>query len=342
MLMQPRTWMKTTGGAGKSGQHVRISAAHAEWNHVGIALAAMDLGIFAEEGLTDVEAISFDEESGALLDRERVQVDLLASGQVDLAIDPQTRFLLQARSNGKPVSIIAARRRTHAFVLIGERGLSSIQDLKGCTLCTSDVGGANDIMLRQVLQDSGIDPEVDVKITYSGMAMHDTRGATVAFTEGRYGPAILASTAAWRGLVDAGYPMLVDLRVLYPSRHDRVTAANSDFAAANPDLLRGFLRGMMRGWAWILNPANATQFKEIVVESGFLTEEHDRQSFDGLFAGWRERGSIDLSLPRDGIELIVDESKRNHLIPDSFDTDDVLDLGPLHEAHRELGIAAPA
>ncbi len=61
MILQPKVWISVAKG--RRGRRLRLSAAHNEWNHVGIALLAMEAGFFAEEGLTDVELITFDEES---------------------------------------------------------------------------------------------------------------------------------------------------------------------------------------------------------------------------------------------------------------------------------------
>src|SRR5512132_3522586 len=113
MLVNARSWLSGTGGA----RRLRVSAAHDEWNHVGIALAGIDQGFFADEGLVDVELITFPAESGELLDREAVQVGLIAEGVVDIGVDPRTTFVLEAKDRGEPVAIVGARRKNHAFVL---------------------------------------------------------------------------------------------------------------------------------------------------------------------------------------------------------------------------------
>jgi ABC-type nitrate/sulfonate/bicarbonate transport system substrate-binding protein len=165
MMLQPKVWLHCSNGSGRKRRRFRISAAHNEWNHVGMALAAMAQGFFAEEGLSDVELISFDQnEQAELLDREPMQVDLLARGIVDVGIDPRTTFVLEAKNQGKPVCIIGARRRNHAFVLVGPKGLKSIQDHRGKTVEVAQRRGANDIMMRQVLQDQGLVRNRDVEI----------------------------------------------------------------------------------------------------------------------------------------------------------------------------------
>jgi ABC-type nitrate/sulfonate/bicarbonate transport system substrate-binding protein len=82
--------------------------------------------------------------------------------------------------------------------------MSPIDELRGTTLYTSAPGGANDVMLRQVLCDSGIDPDEDVTITYTGDDMHDAVGAMDAFRAGRYGPVMLSSRV--EPLIKEGFP----------------------------------------------------------------------------------------------------------------------------------------
>ncbi|HZT06379.1 MAG TPA: ABC transporter substrate-binding protein [Chloroflexota bacterium] len=344
MLVQPRVWISHRQRRAGGLPRLRLSAAHDEWNHVGIALAAIELGFLAEEGLDDVELITFPEDAGALLDREQFQADLLASGTVDVGIDPRTTFIVEGRAQGKPLAIVAARRKNHAFLVVGQKGLQSLDDLRGMTLHMSQRGGATDVMLRRVLKDSAIDPDEDVTIRYVGGEMHNASHVIAAFRAGDYGPAILTSFKdSLDHLIKDGYPVLADLRSRYPSRHDRVTAANSNFVARHPESVKGLLKGMIRACNWVLDPGNGPRFKQIIVDAGYMTSDREQANFDGLFYGWQERVSRDLTLPRDGIELIVNEIKQDGRIAPSFDVDDVLALAPLAAAQAEvLGATSPA
>ena len=336
-IVQAQTWLSLGERRTSSQLRLKLSAAHAEWNHVGIALVAIDEGFFAAEGITDVELIAFPETESQLLDREAMQVELLAEGDVDIAIDPRTTFVLEARDKDRPVCIVAARRRDHVFVLMGQNGLKSIQDLRGTTLEMGNRGGAVDVMMRQVLKDNGLEPDKDVEFSYAEGPMHDPAGSVQAFINGQIGPAKLSSERESRELVKQGYPILLDLRNLYPSRHDRVTAANEVFAREHPDHLKGFLKGMIKGCRFVLDLKNKEKFKKLMLSTGFLTRETEQRSFDKLLDGWQYRVSRDLSLPRDGIELIVDEHKRAGQISPSFKVDDVLRLEALRQAQLNLG-----
>jgi ABC-type nitrate/sulfonate/bicarbonate transport system substrate-binding protein len=166
--------------------------------------------------------------------------------------------------------------------------------------------------------------------------MHDTFGITEAFRAGRWGPAFLAPTAEVQALEADGYPILADLRVLYPSRHDRVTAANERFVAEHPDVLKAFLRGMIRSCRYVLDPANGPEFKEMILRAGFLTTESEQKSFDDLLGGWQGRGTRDLALPREGVDLIASEEQKSGRLSPAFQVEDVLRLHVLAEAQREL------
>ena len=337
-FLQPKVWVSSSNGSQGPRKRLRLSAAHDEWNHVGIALVAMEEGFFANEGLSDVELITFDETGSELLDREVEQVDLLVDGVVDIAIDPRTTFVIEANDQHKPVSIVAARRKNHAFVMVGQKGLKSVQDLRGMTLEGGHRGGATDVMMRQVLKDSGLEPEKDVQFSYFGGPMHNSAASYRSFIEGKHGPAKLTAPGQAEKLVQQGYPVLADLRKLYPSRHDRITAANENFVRENPELLKGFLKGMIKGCQYVLEKKNEERFKATILEAGFLTSEREQQSFQSLLASWHERVSRDLSIPVEGVQLIIDEQKKAGKISSSFKADDVLRLDALSQSHRELDI----
>ncbi len=93
----------------------------------------MEKGYFREEGLEDVELIAFP-------DDESAQIEALASGLVDVALDPQTRRILAKRDQGVQIYIVAARRGRYSFVIFGQKWMRSIEDLRGQTLYLDEEG----------------------------------------------------------------------------------------------------------------------------------------------------------------------------------------------------------
>ena len=177
-------------------------------------------------------------------------------------------------------------------------------------------------MMRQVLKDHGIEPDRDVQFSYSGGPMHNVAAHIKSFREEKSDPAILVTERELEKLVAEGYPILADLRKLYPSRHDRVTAANENFTRENPELLKGCLKGLNRACGFVPNMDKAW-FNNLMKDAGFLTTERELESYDALFTGWEGRISKDLSLPREGIDLIIEEQKRAGTISPSFKAEGV-------------------
>jgi hypothetical protein len=167
--------------------------------------------------------------------------------------------------------------------------------------------------------------------------MHDAVGAMDAFREGRYGPVVLSSRV--EPLIKEGYPVLADLRTVYHSRHDRVTAANEDFAREHPELVAAFLKSLIRACNFVVQRKNGQRFKDIIVAAGFLTSDREKRNFETLFEGWQERVSRNLTLPQDGIDLIIKEEKEAGRVAQSFAREDVLRLASLEQAQRALGVA---
>jgi ABC-type nitrate/sulfonate/bicarbonate transport system substrate-binding protein len=269
----------------------------------------MEKGYFFDEGITDVELISFDASQDELMDREELQVELLARGAVDLAVDPRTSFVLEARDKKRAVSIVAARRKSHAFILLGQKGLKSIEDLRGRTVDMGQRGGASDVMMRQLLTDQGLEPDKDVHFMYEGGGMHDLAAHAKSFREGKRGPVCFATDATLPDFVADGYPILADLRKLYPARHDRVTASNEEFCREQPELLKSCLKALIRGCRFVLT-MDKEWFEEFIRGRGFLRTESEIASYSALQASWEARISRDLALPIEGVELIADEEKK--------------------------------
>jgi len=196
--------------------------------------------------------------------------------------------------------------------------------------------GAGDTMMRQLLKDHGLEPEKDVQLTYAGGPMHDPAGSYQAFIEGRLGPAKLVLPEEAESLGKQGYPVLLNLQKFYPARHDRITAANAIFVKEDPELLKGFLKGMIRGCRFVLDRKNEERFKEILYTAGFLTSERETRSFETLFVGWQDRVSRDLSVPLEAIQLIVEEQKKAGKISSSFKAEESRSLDTLKQAQIEL------
>jgi ABC-type nitrate/sulfonate/bicarbonate transport system substrate-binding protein len=310
---------------------LRISAAHDEWNHEVEALVAMAKGYFREEGLEDVELIAF-------ADDEAAQIEVLASGSVDICLDPQTRRVLAARDQGADAYIVGCRRAKHNFIFFGQKWMKSLDDLRGQTL-RLDEEGAPALQLKQVLKLAGLEWGKDVKIVNRVSAIvHNPAESERRFLAGE--DLILNGdiwdVERWQSL---GYPLLADTNRLLPPRQDRIVAAGK-MTVESPDTVKAFLKGYIRAGQFITKKENLDELWRIVEQAGFLDNETDRKNYSVTAGGFAHRKAHDGSIPLDGIEQAIRESREEGRISDRLTLDRVVVLDPLRQAQKELGIPA--
>lgn len=326
-----QSWLQRPSGPGKVSLHprLRISAAHDEWNHEVEALVALEKGYFREEGLEDVELVAF-------ADDEAAQVEALAGGFVDVAMDPQTRRVLAARDQGAEVYIVGCRRAKHNFIFFGQKWMKSLEDLRGQTL-RLDEEGAPALQLKQVLKAAGLEWGKDLKIVNRVSAIvHDPAESERRFLEKE--DLILNGdiwdVERWKGM---GYPLLADTNKLLPPRQDRIVAAGK-IASERPDTVKAFLKGYIRAGQFITKKENLDELWAIVEKAGFLDNETDRKNFPVTAGGFAYRKAVDGTVPLDGVEQAIKEAREEGRISNRLSVNEVVRLGPLHEAQKELGV----
>jgi len=316
-----RSWLAVEGRA--DDKAFRISAAHDEWNHLAIPLVAMERGFFAQEGLRHVELMATGDEAD--------QVEGMAGGWIDLAVDPLTSMVLAANAEGKGVFIGGARRKGHTFHLFGAKGLKQMDDLKGKRIIIGAPDGATDIQAREIFRRFEMEPDKDIHFVYHGN-MHDMPQTFKLLEQGE-GEAVMVSVSFARHMEKAGYPMLVDGGQFFPPRQDRVTAVSDAALRERFDAVVSCFRGMMRAARVVLDPGEREPIRRLVQACGFATEEpEDRHRFDELLDSLYFRIDPAFTLPMAGLTEILKECQRDGQVPSKFQLESVLRLDPLKAA----------
>ena len=326
-----RCWLQrpTTPSKASRFPRLRVSTAHDEWNHDVQALVAMEKGYFREEGLEEVELVAFH-------DDEESQLEAIHSGWVDLGMDPLTNRVLRAQDHGADIYVVAPRRKMHSFVFFGQKWMKGVTDLKGKTVNLLQDGEASH-QLRQVLKMHGLELGKDVKITPRTTQMHDLLGMRKSFIQGED---LIVPVHPWESdqWQQMGYPILVDTPKLFPPRQDRVVVVNGRFLRERRESLKAFLKAYIRASQFIVTKSNSEEIWEILEKAGFLANDVDRENYDKVMEGQWYRLSPDGSFPLDGVEQVIKEQKEAGKISDAITLDRVLQLEPLYDAQKELGI----
>jgi ABC-type nitrate/sulfonate/bicarbonate transport system substrate-binding protein len=325
-----RSWLQQSADAGASGDVFRIATAHDEWNHLVIPFVAMARGFFRRYGLSGVEIIA--------TGREEDQIAGLAEGWIDVGVDPLASLVLAANARGEPVYIGAARRQGYTFFLCGARGIERIEDLRGKRVILAQPGGVTTFQAREMLRRSGLEPDRDVSLVFTGV-LHDTLRSWRALDAGE-GEAVMQPITTARQMEAQGYPILVDGGEFFRPRHDRIMAVAGAALQRRPEQVTAAFQAMMDAAQVVLDRQEAEYIRSLVERCGFPTRGPEAGPvFDSLLDSLYFRIDPLFDLPADGLAEIVHEAQAEGLVPADFDPHRALRLEALQRAQQASGTA---
>jgi ABC-type nitrate/sulfonate/bicarbonate transport system substrate-binding protein len=215
-------------------------------NHTGL-YAALEKGWFAEEGLS-VEIMQ-PPEDGALV--------LLGSGNAEFAVDFQETMgpAIAKDRDALPVQAVAAviSHNTSGIMSLAKKGIKSPRDLAGKRFASWETPLVTAV-IRDIVENDGGD--------FKAVTMIPNH-ATDAFSALETDVDAILIYYAWDGIAAEilGIPVdYLDLGKINPllDFYTPVIAANTAWAAANPEAAKKFLRAARRGYTFAIeNPAEA-------------------------------------------------------------------------------------
>jgi hypothetical protein len=325
-----RSWLQEHSDPGIGGEVFRIAAAHDEWNHLIIPFVAMARGFFRRYGLPRVEIIA--------TGREEDQIGGLAEGWIDVGVDPLASLVLAANARGEPVYVGAARRQGYTFFLCGARGIEHIEDLRGKRVILAQPGGVTTFQAREMLRRSGLEPDRDVTLVFTGV-LHDPLRGWRALDAGE-GEAVMQPVTTARQMAAQGYPILVDGGEFFRPRHDRIMAVAGTALEHRAEQVAAAFQAMMDAARVVLDRDEADQIRSLVEHCGFLVRGAEAGPvFDSLLDSLYFRIDPLFELPADGFADIVQEAQAEGLVPIDFDPRRALRLEPLQRAQQASSAA---
>lgn len=204
-------------------------------------LAALDNGFFREEGL-DVDI-----QSGGL---DNPSVKTLAAGSDDIGFANGPDLVISARAAGIPLKIVAVvqQRSYHAFFVREESGIFTPKDWEGRRVGVK-YSSPTYLLYQMLLNRLGVDRSKikEIPLEYS----------LQSFLDGKIDVYPGATTNEAISLEMVG----LKLRTIHPSTYGVNTCGNVIFTtdkmiAERPEVVRRFVRAVLRGWEWSLKPEN--------------------------------------------------------------------------------------
>ena len=193
-------------------------------------LLANEAGYFSKRGVTvNLTTLSATASAQALL-----------SGQID--IYQGGAATIHANVGGSDLIYIAASVDRSTLVLFGQKGLTSLESLRGKSVATTSVGAFGEIAMRQVAKEHGMEIGKDIKLLYH-------KGPPDALSTFLLGNAdgVIITPPQTEMARSKGYPVLIDfyakgLKIVGPG-----TGVARSFVQKNPNTLKIFLMGYLDG-----------------------------------------------------------------------------------------------
>src|SRR5207342_3490351 len=167
---------------------------------------------------------------------------------VDIALDVQSRTVFFQRARGADLYIIAGWRNQHTNIWVGPPHIKTLADLKGKRVGISDFNSIRHWAIQIQIKKAGLDLEKDIEWVRIGVAHHLLKNAI------RSGRVECAPVPTWdaEDLKSEGCNVLVSPADQYPDgRPERIIAATGRILEERPDLVKSFLRGMIRSYWFI-------------------------------------------------------------------------------------------
>jgi NitT/TauT family transport system substrate-binding protein len=118
---------------------------------------AAKVGFFKEAGL-EVEMIT--------IRSADIIIKALMTGDIDYSTALPS--LVTAAVRGLPIKVFGVMIGKTSYVMVSQRGIESLKDLKGKVIAVSSFGAASDYVVRVALTKAGLDPKKDVTILQVG------------------------------------------------------------------------------------------------------------------------------------------------------------------------------
>jgi ABC-type nitrate/sulfonate/bicarbonate transport system substrate-binding protein len=308
--------------------------------HLIPVMSAHEMGFFYDEGLKSEDGLP----AYTILRQAMVPFGLEKMGisqamkeqSVDIALDVQSRTVFFQRARGADLYIISGWRNQHTNVWVGAPHIKSLKDLKGKRVGISDFNSIRHWAIQIQLRKAGLDLEKDIEWV-RGM-FHPVHVPAL-----RSGKVECIPCKPWDAekLIKEGCNALVKPADQYPDgRPERIIAATGRILEERPDLVKSFLKGMIRSYWFVRDmPKNFEYIRQLEKRLRYDSADPEERKIKISSAA-----PVDLEampFPIDGRatgfeDMLAEEEKLGELNYDVPPIKDVCAQDLVAEAYKEL------
>ena len=275
---------------------------------------ALKKGFLRDEGL-DVEIIRMNTPN---------TVTALMTGDIGYTL--LFGSVVRAALRGMPVRAVASLLDSPTHALIARPEYKSVKELRGKTVAIGNYGGTDDVAGRLMFKHFGVDPDKELKL----IAFGPDRARLAAVKENLADVAVVAPPADAMGK-QMGFTILARAYELFNFPFIGI-GVNLKTIREKPGEVKKFIKAMLRANRFIR--ADKQGAVNILVEWGRVDRDQAMASYDSTVRVFNADGNI----PQEGLRLVIEQAKTELKLVKDVPVSEVIDLAPLREAQRELGI----
>jgi NitT/TauT family transport system substrate-binding protein len=275
---------------------------------------ALKRGFFRDEGL-DVEII-------------RMNVPNIVTALVTGDIGYTLLFgsVVRGALRGMPMRALASLLDGSTHALVARPEYKSGKELKGKTVGIGNFGGTDEVAGRMMLKSLGLDPEKHLKF----IALGPDRARLAALKEGLVDVAVIAPPGDALGR-QMGFNVLLRAYDVFSFPFIGI-GANLKTIKEKPEEVKKVVKAMVRANRFIREDKEGAV--RILMEWGKVERDHAVASYDSTWKVFSRDGDI----PQEGLRLLLEQAKAELKLNRDIPLDEIIDLAPLREAQKELGL----
>lgn len=298
-------------------EKIRISVA-GSYNMVFLSAGvAQKNGFFKQEGL-DAEIVVM---------TPPTSIAALSSGDIDYTM--LTGTVIRTAIRGFPVRLVAGLMNSSPQVLLARPEIQSVKDLRGKKVGITTFGSATHVLARIITSRFGLDPDEEIQF----LSLGRESALFAALQKGLTDAVVIAPPWDFEGK-KMGYKILA-------RAYDFVNFPLSGLGASvktiqqNPGQVKKVISSLIKASLFIRD--NREEAVKVLAAWGKVKPEHAYASYDSTVKVISNDGSI----PRDGLDLLIDLARKDAKIAREISVDEVADFRILHQVQKELGLRAP-
>jgi ABC-type nitrate/sulfonate/bicarbonate transport system substrate-binding protein len=275
---------------------------------------AQHKGFFKDEGL-DADIVVM----GAA-----PSIAALSNGDIDFTL--LTGTVIRAAIRGLPVRLVAGLMTSSPHVLLTRPEIKSIKDLSGKKIGLAGFGDATQVLARIILARNGVDPDKEVQFVPLG-----PDSGRFAGLQQKLADAVITSPPWDFEGKKSGYNVLARAYeyLNYPLSG---VGLNVKSIQQNREQVKRTTRALIKASRFIRD--NREDAVKILIAWGKAKPEHAYASYDATVKVISPDGGI----PADGLNLLIDQAKKDAKVTRDIPLSEIADFSILREVQKELGL----